>query len=282
MSEARLIPPAGCPGRARPNSRPSWQRTAAPCASRRTNGSGHSAPPLGTSRPGRRSNTELWRLAQEVLRLGVSVVLDFGLWARIERDEMRSRRSRPWCRRRTALSRRAYRRTLAAHRGPELGATLGQLPDPPKGPRWVDTRIPGARSCRAGPVRPPANLILNRCQISSPDRPTCGCAALSGSTPWTSHNRPRNRWVLRNTKLWLLASTSPHRRLTTLTAPPTRREAMDRFVDLPSPEIDDPNILPTMVKPDSAQVTKIRFTDAAGAQWERSWGKKLRRLRATS
>ena len=33
---------------------------------------------------------ELWRLAQEVLRLGLSVVLDFGLWARIERDETRS------------------------------------------------------------------------------------------------------------------------------------------------------------------------------------------------
>jgi len=32
---------------------------------------------------------ELWRLAQEVLRLGLSVVLDFGLWARIERDGMR-------------------------------------------------------------------------------------------------------------------------------------------------------------------------------------------------
>ena len=33
---------------------------------------------------------ELWRLAQDILRLGLSVVLDFGLWARIERDEMRS------------------------------------------------------------------------------------------------------------------------------------------------------------------------------------------------
>ena len=32
---------------------------------------------------------ELWRLAQEILRLGLSVVLDFGLWARSERDEMR-------------------------------------------------------------------------------------------------------------------------------------------------------------------------------------------------
>jgi predicted kinase len=33
---------------------------------------------------------ELWRLAQEILRFGLSVVLDFGLWARTERDEMRS------------------------------------------------------------------------------------------------------------------------------------------------------------------------------------------------
>jgi len=32
---------------------------------------------------------ELWRLSQELLRLGVSVVLDLGLWARSERDEMR-------------------------------------------------------------------------------------------------------------------------------------------------------------------------------------------------
>src|SRR5262249_54635865 len=37
-----------------------------------------------------RVDRELWRLAQEVLRLGLSVVLDFGLWARSERDEMRS------------------------------------------------------------------------------------------------------------------------------------------------------------------------------------------------
>ena len=33
---------------------------------------------------------ELWQLAQEILRLGLSVVLDFGLWAKVERDEMRS------------------------------------------------------------------------------------------------------------------------------------------------------------------------------------------------
>jgi predicted kinase len=33
---------------------------------------------------------ELWRIAQELLSLGVSVVLDFGLWARAERDQMRT------------------------------------------------------------------------------------------------------------------------------------------------------------------------------------------------
>jgi predicted kinase len=36
-----------------------------------------------------RVEQELWRLAQGILRLGLSVVLDFGLWARVERDEMR-------------------------------------------------------------------------------------------------------------------------------------------------------------------------------------------------
>jgi predicted kinase len=39
---------------------------------------------------GERMEQELWRLAQEILGLGLSVVLDFGLWARVERDEMRS------------------------------------------------------------------------------------------------------------------------------------------------------------------------------------------------
>ena len=32
---------------------------------------------------------QLWQLAQELLRLGLSVVLDFGLWSRTERDEFR-------------------------------------------------------------------------------------------------------------------------------------------------------------------------------------------------
>lgn len=37
-----------------------------------------------------RVERELWRLAQEILRLGLSVVLDFGLWPRSERDELRT------------------------------------------------------------------------------------------------------------------------------------------------------------------------------------------------
>ena len=39
---------------------------------------------------GEKVERELWRLAQELLGLGQSVVLDFGLWARSERDEMRT------------------------------------------------------------------------------------------------------------------------------------------------------------------------------------------------
>jgi len=38
---------------------------------------------------GEKVERQLWRLAQESLSLGLSVVLDFGLWARSERDEMR-------------------------------------------------------------------------------------------------------------------------------------------------------------------------------------------------
>lgn len=49
---------------------------------------------LGSSpwdRPtGEKIERQLWRLAQEILSLDLSVVLDFGLWARIERDEMRT------------------------------------------------------------------------------------------------------------------------------------------------------------------------------------------------
>jgi len=39
---------------------------------------------------GEKIERALWRLTQEILRLGLSVVLDFGLWARAERDGMRT------------------------------------------------------------------------------------------------------------------------------------------------------------------------------------------------
>lgn len=39
--------------------------------------------------PGEKPEQQLWHLAQDILRLGTSGVLDFGLWARVERDEMR-------------------------------------------------------------------------------------------------------------------------------------------------------------------------------------------------
>ncbi len=39
---------------------------------------------------GEKIEGKLWRLAQEILRLGLSVVLDYGLWARAERDELRT------------------------------------------------------------------------------------------------------------------------------------------------------------------------------------------------
>lgn len=38
---------------------------------------------------GAKVERELWQLARELLRLGQSVVLDFGLWTRAERDEYR-------------------------------------------------------------------------------------------------------------------------------------------------------------------------------------------------
>jgi predicted kinase len=37
-----------------------------------------------------RIEQQLWRLAQDILQRGASVVLDFGLWARAERDGLRT------------------------------------------------------------------------------------------------------------------------------------------------------------------------------------------------
>lgn len=50
--------------------------------------------PLGSSpwdrHTGEKIERQLWGLAENILGLGLSVVLDFGLWARVERDEMRT------------------------------------------------------------------------------------------------------------------------------------------------------------------------------------------------
>ena len=36
-----------------------------------------------------------WGVAERALRLGVNVILDFGFWSRVERDEFRARAPRP-------------------------------------------------------------------------------------------------------------------------------------------------------------------------------------------
>jgi len=94
---------------------------------------------------------ELWQLAQETLRLGLGVVLDFGLWARTERDEMRS------VARGLGVgvelhyldvpSNELWRRMMNGTRSP-----LGRLPNPPRRPRRVAHHLLSARCCRAGLV----------------------------------------------------------------------------------------------------------------------------------
>jgi predicted kinase len=90
VSDARLILTCGLPGSGK--TALARQLAADRCAVRLTKDEWLEA--LGSSpwdTPTREKvEHELWRLAQEILRLGLSVVLDFGLWARIERDEMRS------------------------------------------------------------------------------------------------------------------------------------------------------------------------------------------------
>jgi len=90
MSEARLILTCGLPGAGK--TKLARQLAADRSALRLTQDEWLTA--LGSSpwdeQTREKVDHQLWNLAQEVLRLGVSVVLDFGLWARIERDEMRS------------------------------------------------------------------------------------------------------------------------------------------------------------------------------------------------
>ncbi len=90
MSEVRLILTCGLPGVGK--TALAMELAAARGAVRLTKDEWQWA--LGSSPwdrdTGEKIEQELWRLAQEILRLDLSVVLDFGLWARGERDEMRT------------------------------------------------------------------------------------------------------------------------------------------------------------------------------------------------
>jgi predicted kinase len=90
MSEARLILTCGLPGAGKTTL--AKEMAAERQAVRLTKDEWQCA--LGSS-PwdrdiGEKIEGKLWCLAQEILSLGLSVVLDFGLWARVERDELRT------------------------------------------------------------------------------------------------------------------------------------------------------------------------------------------------
>ena len=89
MSKARLVLTCGLPGAGKTTL--AKEVATERCAVRLTKDEWQRA--LGSSPwdldTGEKIEGQLWRLAQEILTQGLSAVLDFGLWARAERDELR-------------------------------------------------------------------------------------------------------------------------------------------------------------------------------------------------
>jgi hypothetical protein len=106
---------------------------------------------------------ELWRLAQEILRLGLasSSILGSGRGSNVTRCDPRlgALVSQSNCTSSTCLLTKLW-----AYRRPTLAVTVGQPPDPPRRPRWMANHFPGAPCCRARLVRLPARLKLSHYQ----------------------------------------------------------------------------------------------------------------------
>ena len=90
MSEARLILTCGLPGAGKTTlARQLAANRSAVCLTKDDWLWALDLTPWATTTQAK-VNHELWQLAQEIVRLGLSVVLDFGFAWRIERDQVRS------------------------------------------------------------------------------------------------------------------------------------------------------------------------------------------------
>ena len=90
VSEARLILTCGLPGAGKTTlaTRLAAERNAVRLSKDEWQWALGSTP---WDRPtGEKIERQLWALAQDILRRGLSVIVDFGLWARVERDDMRT------------------------------------------------------------------------------------------------------------------------------------------------------------------------------------------------
>jgi predicted kinase len=98
---------------------------------------------------------QLWRIAQDILSLRVSVVLDFGLWARAERDEMRSVARRLGVGVELHYVNAPIDELWRRIETRNLEPTLGQRADSPHPSRRLGLEFSGARRCGTGLVDPP-------------------------------------------------------------------------------------------------------------------------------